>query len=79
MPLVGVSASEGGEVVKIVVARTVAVKVVVKVVVKDDLELEGAIGRLGLVEGGVLRFVGVVVVEGKRAEGENMVGMGLDG
>ena len=53
MPLVGVSASEGGEVVKIVVARTVAVKVVVKVVVKDDLELEGGIGRLGLVEGGV--------------------------
>ena len=52
MPLVGVSAS-GGEVVKIVVARTVAVKVVVKVVVKDDLELEGGIGRLGLVEGGV--------------------------
>ena len=47
------SASEGGEEVKIVVARTVAVKVVVKVVGKGDLELEGGIGRWGLVEGGV--------------------------
>lgn len=28
-------------------------KVVVKVVVKGDLELEGGIGRWGLVEGGV--------------------------
>ena len=47
------SASEGGEVIKIVVARTVAVEVVVKVVGKGDLELEGGIGRWGLVEGGV--------------------------
>ena len=68
------SASEGGEVIKIVVARTVAVKVVVKVVGKGDLELEGGIGRRGL-----RWFCGVVVVEEKWAEGENMVAMELDG